>query len=241
MPLRRHARLVEEDAAEVIAVGEDLGLQRQERAARIDEVDARQAVLQRDFLRAQVLLDRERVVGAALDRGVVGDDHHVAARHAADAGDDAGRRRVVVVHVPRRQRRELEERRARIEQRVDALAHRQLALLAVAREVLRAAALLRLRQPLAVFGDERLHAVAVGAELGGRRCRCASRESGSITAARLPAAAVGLEAARRAAPDGVHAVHLGAAALALHGVLLREHGGQVFAGFGGAAGRKRPA
>ena len=114
--LRRHARLVEEDAAEVLAIGEDLGLQRQERAARIDEVDARQAVLQRDLLRAQVLLDRDRVVGAALDRRVVGDDQHVAARDAADAGDDAGRRRLVVVHVPRRERRQLEERRAGIEQ-----------------------------------------------------------------------------------------------------------------------------
>ena len=58
--LGRHARLVEEDAAEVIAVGKDLGLQRQERAAGVDEVDARQAVLERDLLRAHVLLDRDR-------------------------------------------------------------------------------------------------------------------------------------------------------------------------------------
>ena len=92
MPLRRHPRLVEEDAAEVLAIGKDLGLQRQERAARVDEVDAGQAVLERDLLRAQVLLDRERVVGAALDRGVVGDDQHLAARDAADAGDEPGRR-----------------------------------------------------------------------------------------------------------------------------------------------------
>ena len=42
------------------------------------------------------------------------------------------RRRVVVVQVPRGERRELEERRAAIEQLVDALAHRQLALLAMA-------------------------------------------------------------------------------------------------------------
>ena len=44
-PLGRHARLVEEDAAEVLAIGEDLGLQRQERAAGVDQVDARQPVL----------------------------------------------------------------------------------------------------------------------------------------------------------------------------------------------------
>ena len=38
---RRHARLVVEDAAEVVAVGEHLGLQRQERATGVDEVHAR--------------------------------------------------------------------------------------------------------------------------------------------------------------------------------------------------------
>ena len=63
-PLGRHPRLVEEDAAEVIAIGEDLGLQRQERAARVHQVDAGQAVLHRDLLRADVLLDRDRIVGA---------------------------------------------------------------------------------------------------------------------------------------------------------------------------------
>ena len=87
--LGRHPRLVEEDPAEVIAIGEDLGLERQERAAGIDQVDAGQAVLQRDLLRADVLLDGQRIVGAAFDRRVVGDDQHFAARDAADAGDDA--------------------------------------------------------------------------------------------------------------------------------------------------------
>ncbi len=111
-PLGRHARLVEEDAAEVLAVGKDLGLQRQKGAAGIDEVDARQAVLERDLLRAQVLLDGDREVRAAFDRGVVGDDQHFAARDAADAGDEAGGRRLVVVHVERGERRQLEKRRA---------------------------------------------------------------------------------------------------------------------------------
>ena len=69
---RRHPCLVVEDPAEVVAVGEHLVLHRQERAAGVDEVDARQPVLERDLLRAQVLLDRDRVVGAALDRRVVG-------------------------------------------------------------------------------------------------------------------------------------------------------------------------
>jgi hypothetical protein len=49
-PLRRQSRLVVEDAAEVVAVGEDLGLQREEGAARVDEIDAGQLVLLGDFL-----------------------------------------------------------------------------------------------------------------------------------------------------------------------------------------------
>ena len=90
MPCGRHRRLVVEDAAEVIAVGKHVDLVRQVGAARVDEVDAGQAVLARDVLRAQVLLHRQRVVGAALDGRVVADDHAFAAGHAADAGDDAG-------------------------------------------------------------------------------------------------------------------------------------------------------
>ena len=91
MPFDAHLRLVEEDAAEMIAVGEDLGLVRQVRAAAVDQIDARQAVLLGDLLRAEVLLDRQRIVGAALHRRVVADDHHLPARHAADAGDHARR------------------------------------------------------------------------------------------------------------------------------------------------------
>ena len=90
MPIADMPRLVEEDPAEVVAVGEDLGLERQERAAGVDEVDARQPVLLGDLLRAQVLLDGEREVRAALDGRVVGDDDALAALDDADPGDDPG-------------------------------------------------------------------------------------------------------------------------------------------------------
>jgi hypothetical protein len=43
----------------------------------------------RNFLRAQVLLDGHRVIGAALHRRIVAHDHALAARNAADPHDDA--------------------------------------------------------------------------------------------------------------------------------------------------------
>ncbi len=76
-----------------------------------------------------MLLDRDRVVGAALDGRVVGDDHAPRGpADPADAGDDAARPgAVVVVHPGGGQRAELEERAAGVEQPVDPVAGEQLA------------------------------------------------------------------------------------------------------------------
>ena len=133
--------LVVEDPPEVLAVGEDLGLQRQERAPAVHQVEAGQPVLERDLLRAQVLLHRERVVGAALHRRVVGDDHarppvhHAHARHQARRGDR------IVVDLVRGEQADLQERRGLVAQRGDAVAHEHLALARVARVGLLAPAL----------------------------------------------------------------------------------------------------
>ena len=102
MPRAERSRLVEEDAAEVLLVGKHLVLQRQKCAARIDQVDARQMILGRDLLRAQVLLDGHRIIGAALDRRIVGHDHALAAADAADTGDDAGGGHFAAIHAHRR-------------------------------------------------------------------------------------------------------------------------------------------
>ena len=106
----------------MIAIREHLGLQRQERTAGVDEVEAREPVLLRDLLGAQVLLDGEWEVRAALDGRVVCDDHALATFDDADARDDAGARRLTVVDLPRRERVQLQERRARVDEAVDALA-----------------------------------------------------------------------------------------------------------------------
>ena len=107
---RRHARLVVEDAAEMLPIREYLVLQRQEGTTRIDEVDTGQMVFQRHLLRTQVLLHRHREIGATLDRRIVGDDHDFLTVDATDAGDDASGRCGVVIEAMRRQRAEFEER-----------------------------------------------------------------------------------------------------------------------------------
>ena len=109
----------------MIAVGKYVGPVRQVGAAAIDQIDARQPVLARDLLRADMLLHRHRIVSAALDRGVVAHDHAFAAFDAADAGDDAGGMDRVLVHAEGREIGELEERGAMIDQRHHAVARQQ--------------------------------------------------------------------------------------------------------------------
>ena len=172
---RRHIGLVVEDAAEVVLVGKHLGPLRQVGAARIDQIDARQAVLDRDLLRPEMLLHRHRIVGAALDRGVVADDHAFDAADPADAGDDGGAGRLVVVHVHRRQWRQFQERRTRIEQRADALLRQQFAAPDVALARFLATPQPDFVDPAAQVVDQRAHGVGVllegvgaGVDLGGK-------------------------------------------------------------------------
>ena len=88
----------------MITVREHLGLQRQKGATGINQVDAGQVVLTGNLLGAQVFFDSHGKIGAALDCGVVGDDHHLRAVHHANARDDASGGRGIVIHVIRRQR-----------------------------------------------------------------------------------------------------------------------------------------
>ena len=139
-PERRHARLVVEDPAEVLAVGKDVGLERQVRPAGVGEVEAGEPVLLGDLLGAEVLLHGEGEVGAALHGRVVRDDDARAARDRADAGHDARARGVAVVEAVRRERRELQEGAAGVDEPLDPLAGEQLAALLVALHGVRAAA-----------------------------------------------------------------------------------------------------
>ena len=203
----------------MIAIGEHLGLERKKRSTRVDQIDARQAILERDLLRPEMLLDRDREVSPAFDRRIVGDDHHLSPGDAAQARHQTGGRGVAVVHVPSGQGRELEKRRPGVDEAVDPLSDRQLALLPVARLRLCTPALASQRQVVVQLGDQTLHRLAVGAEL---RIVCSDlrlddvhrswRGPGSATGS--PAAAVGLVPARGTSPYGVHPKHLRAATLA---------------------------
>jgi len=164
---RRHPGLVVEDPAEVLAVREHLVLPRQERAARVDEIDAGEPVLEGDLLRPQVLLHRERVIRAAFHGRVVRDDDAFAFGDPADPGDDAGRRRVVVVQIECRERSDLEEWGARIEQPFDALAGQELAGLRVLVARALGAALAHRVELLVQVCDQPAHRVAVRARLRG--------------------------------------------------------------------------
>ena len=148
----------------MLAVGKHLGLVRQVGAAGIDQIEARQPVVARDLLGAQMLLHRHRIIGAALDGGIVADDDAFAASDPTDAGDDAGAMDGVVVHPVGGKRRQFEKRRAGIDQRHHPLARQQLATRQMALAGLRRAAFGRLGALRLELRDQRTHGGLVGAE-----------------------------------------------------------------------------
>ena len=151
----------------MVTVREHFVLIRQIRAARIDQINAGQVVLLGDFLRAQVLLDGQRVVGAAFDRGVVADDHAINAADAANADDQAGAGRVALVHAERGQWRDFEERRAGVEQHLHAVAWQQLAARRVPGAGHFAPASGGLGELHMQVIDQRAHGAGIGLEVGG--------------------------------------------------------------------------
>ena len=112
-------RLVVENPPEVVAVGKHFILSRQKRAAGIHQIDAGQAVVRGDFLGAQVFFHRERVVGSAFDRGIVGDEYAFQPADPADSGDQSGGGDFVFINLIRRQLGELEKRGGGVEELAD--------------------------------------------------------------------------------------------------------------------------
>ena len=162
---RRQARLIGKTAT---ALDEHFSLVEQIGAAGLHKLHHRQLVAHRDLLHAQMLLHAHRGDRAAFDRAVVGGHDAANAGHVADTSDaaaalDAGIA-IVVVHAEAGKGRELEPRRAGIEQKRDALARQQL--LARAETVapgIRGVAHLLFER--AKFTDQRQHLLAIGAEI----------------------------------------------------------------------------
>ena len=92
-PHRRHHRIVSKYPSEVVSIGKNVFLQRKEYPGRIDQIDDRDPVLDRDVLRPNDFLRRHRKERASLNCGIVGDDHQHAAFDPCQPGDYACRRR----------------------------------------------------------------------------------------------------------------------------------------------------
>ncbi|MNQ57945.1 hypothetical protein D3C85_721160 [compost metagenome] len=167
--LGRHAGLVVEDAAEVIPIGKHLVLHGQEGTARIHQIEAGEAQPLGDGLGAQVFLHGERVVGAALDGGIVHHQQAEPARDLAQSRDDAGGGHRLLIHLPGGQGREFEEGGAGIEQPIDALAGQQLAAGLMAGLIGRAPSQGYLVEAGVEIGHQGLHGLPVGGKLGARR------------------------------------------------------------------------
>ncbi len=128
---RRQARLVVEDAPEVLPIREHLILSGKIGATALDEVDAREAVLRRDLLRPQMLFDRDGVVGTPLHRRVVRNDDAFPATDAPDASNDASTGDVSTVKTVRSQLAHLQKGTPGVQQHADAFPRGQLARLPV--------------------------------------------------------------------------------------------------------------
>src|SRR5579885_3210323 len=103
-------------------VREHLALAREVRAAAIDEINARKIILPRNLLRAQMLLDGERIISAAFHGRVIGNDDAFLAADPSNTADQSGRREIILINLITRKLRELQKGCTRIEQRGDALA-----------------------------------------------------------------------------------------------------------------------
>ena len=152
----RHDGVVAKDATEVVGVGKNIFLQRQEHARRIDEINRGNAVIDGDVLCANDFLGSNREERTRFDRGVVHDEHDQPAFDARETGHDtrAWRAAPLFIHAPCRVGAEFEEHSARIDKSCDALAGGETCFLVLRLNGLGAAALLDLLFVHPHAGDE---------------------------------------------------------------------------------------
>ena len=149
----------------MIAVGKHLILAWQMGAAAIDKIDTGQIVFLRDVLGAKMLLDGERIIGAALDGCVIGDDDTVLAANASNARYQSRCRNGVRVNLIGGELRKFQKWRARIDQRRDPIARQKFSARYVSLTRLGAAALRDQRDLAAQILDQTLHRGCVRGEV----------------------------------------------------------------------------
>ena len=124
-----HANLLVKDGPELAFVGKDVFLIRQEGAAGVHEGDNGQTVLPCDLLRPHMFARCHAEIGAALYRGIIGDDHALTALDHTDPGDDARARRHAIVFVQPGKFSEFQKWCARVDQAFNPFPRQDLALL----------------------------------------------------------------------------------------------------------------
>lgn len=121
-----HASLVKEDAAKVFLVWKDVCLVREIRAARIDEVEAGEFVLLSNCLCAEMLLDRDWVIGTSFDSAIISHNHTGDPFDCSDPCDDTPCGDVVGVDFVACEGREFQERGAWVDEGGDSIAGKHL-------------------------------------------------------------------------------------------------------------------
>ncbi len=127
----RHDGIVPEDAAEMLFVREDLTLQWQEYARRINQINDGEPVLDRNFLGAEVLLAGNREPRPGFHRGIISDDNHFTSVNFPNPKHRPRRRRTAIffIHLERSEQPDLKEVASGINQFLDSLACGELAFL----------------------------------------------------------------------------------------------------------------
>ncbi len=124
---RGHDCVIAKHASEIVGVGEDIFLQRQEHAGRIDQINRRNVILDRNVLRADDLLRRHGKERPGFDRGVIHDQHEQSSVYASQSRDHTRRRRAapLFVHLVCGIEPQFEELGVTVDQQRDALARGQ--------------------------------------------------------------------------------------------------------------------
>ena len=102
--------MVKENAPKMVTIGKNLILIGKVRTATVDKVDTGQVVGLSNLLGAEMFLNGDGKIRAALNRCVVAKDHHFAPADATNPSHHAASRTGVIIHSVRCEKTDLKER-----------------------------------------------------------------------------------------------------------------------------------